>query len=176
MRLARATITPTGRERVFGEDEIIVSKTDVAGKITYANHVFLRVSGYTEADCLGAPHSMIRHPDMPRAVFKYAWDRLLAGHEVFAYVNNLACTGDNYWVLAHMTPTRGPDGSIIGFHSSRRVPDRDKIAKVLPLYDALLVEERRQADRPTGLRASYATLEGALREQQKSYDEWVWSL
>ena len=75
-----------------------------------------------------------------------------------------------------MTPTRGPDGSIIGFHSSRRVPDRDKIAKVLPLYDALLVEERRQADRPTGLRASYATLEGALREQQKSYDEWVWSL
>jgi hypothetical protein len=56
------------------------------------------------------------------------------------------------------------------------VPDRDKIAKVLPLYDALLVEERRQTDRPTGLRASYATLEGALREQQKSYDEWVWSL
>jgi PAS domain S-box-containing protein len=176
MRLARSTITPTGRERVFGEDEIIVSKTDVAGKITYANHVFLRVSGYTEADCLGAPHSMIRHPDMPRALFKYAWDRLLAGHEVFAYVNNLACTGDNYWVLAHMTPTRGPDGSIIGFHSSRRVPDRAKVSKVLPLYETLLAEERRQADRPTGLSASYAKLDEALREQQKSYDEWVWSL
>jgi len=88
---------------------------------------------------------------MPRAVFKYAWDRLLAGHEVFAYVNNLASNGDNYWVLAHMTPSRGPDGSIVGFHSSRRVPDRAKIAKVLPLYSALL-------------------------EQQKTYDEWVWSL
>jgi hypothetical protein len=113
---------------------------------------------------------------MPRALFKYAWDRLLAGHEVFAYVNNLACNGDNYWVLAHMTPSRGPDGSIIGFHSSRRVPDRAKVSKVLPLYETLLAEERRQADRPTGLSASYAKLDEALREQQKSYDEWVWSL
>ncbi len=176
MRQARSAISPTGRERVFGEDEIIVSKTDVTGKITYANHVFLRVSGYAEDDCIGAPHSMIRHPDMPRAIFKYAWDRLLGGHEVFAYVNNLASNGDNYWVLAHMTPSRGPDGSIIGFHSSRRVPDRDKIAKVLPLYDSLLAEERRQMDRPAGLSASYARLESTLREQQKTYDEWVWSL
>ena len=79
MRLSRSVLSPTGRERVFDKDEIIVSKTDVTGKITYANHVFLRVSGYSEADCIGAPHSMIRHPDMPRAVFKYAWDRLLAG-------------------------------------------------------------------------------------------------
>jgi PAS domain S-box-containing protein len=176
MRMARSAITPTGRERVFGEDEIIVSKTDVTGKITYANHVFLRVSGYAEDDCIGAPHSMIRHPDMPRSVFKSAWDRLLAGHEVFAYVNNLACNGDNYWVLAHMTPSRGADGAIVGFHSSRRVPDRDKIAKVLPLYDVLLAEERRQLDRPAGLAASSAKLDSTLREQNKTYDEWVWSL
>ncbi|MDQ8161872.1 MAG: PAS domain-containing protein [Gemmatimonadota bacterium] len=176
MRSARATTTPTGRERTFGEDEIIVSKTDVSGKITYANHVFLRVSGYTEDESLGAPHSMIRHPDMPRAIFKYAWDRLLAGHEVFAYVNNLAREGDNYWVLAHMTPTRGPDGAIIGFHSNRRVPDRAKLAKVLPLYEKLLAEERRHPDRPQGLTASTAMLAGALQDAGKTYDEWVWSL
>ena len=135
---ARSRIAPTGVERFFDTEEIIVTKTDVAGRITYANPVFLRMAGYTEAEAIGAPHSLIRHPEMPRAVFKYAWDRLLSGHEVFAYVNNLACNGDNYWVLAHMTPSRGPDGSIIGFHSSRRVPDRAKIAKVLPLYDALV--------------------------------------
>ena len=62
----RQHIRPTGRERVFGEDEIIVSKTDLRGKITYANDVFLRVSGYTEEQLLGQPHSIVRHPDMPR--------------------------------------------------------------------------------------------------------------
>ncbi|MCA9257049.1 MAG: PAS domain S-box protein, partial [Phycisphaerales bacterium] len=63
----------TGRERTFGEDEIIVSKTDVKGRITYANEVFIRVAGYTEDELLGKPHNIIRHPDMPRCVFKLLW-------------------------------------------------------------------------------------------------------
>ncbi len=176
MRSARTTTTPTGRERTFGDDEIIVSKTDVGGKITYANHVFLRVSGYSEEESVGAPHSLIRHPDMPRAVFKLAWDRLLDGHEIFAYVNNLASNGDNYWVLAHMTPTRDSAGEIVGFHSNRRVPDRAKIAKVLPLYETLLAEERRHADRAAGLSASSSILASTLQEIGKDYDEWIWSL
>ena len=60
----------TGVERFFFDDEIIVSKTDTRGVITYANEVFLRLSGYTEEELLGRPHSIIRHPDMPRCVFK----------------------------------------------------------------------------------------------------------
>lgn len=79
-------ITPTGKERFFNENELIVSKTDTGGRITYANDVFLRVAGLTENDALGAPHSLIRHPDMPRAVFKLLWDTIASGQEIFAYV------------------------------------------------------------------------------------------
>jgi PAS domain S-box-containing protein len=176
MSMSRTSIQPTGRERTFGEDEIIVSKTDLTGKITYANHVFIRVSGYSEEELIGAPHSLIRHPEMPRAVFKLLWDTLGAGHEVFAYVNNMARSGDNYWVLAHVTPSFGLDGKIVGFHSSRRVPERAKVDKVLPLYAALVAEEARYPDRRTGLDASYALLTDTLARAGVSYDEWVWSL
>src|SRR5689334_2578922 len=101
----RATRTrPTGVERTFGADEIIVTKTDPRGVITYANEVFLRVSALTEAEAAGQPHSIIRHPDMPRAVFKLLWDTLGERQEIFAYVKNLAADGAHYWVFAHVTP------------------------------------------------------------------------
>jgi PAS domain S-box-containing protein len=176
MALARTHVVPNGVERFFGDDEIIVSKTDLQGKITYANDVFIRVSGYEEAELIGAPHSLIRHPEMPRAVFKLLWDTLAGGHEIFAYVNNMARTGDNYWVLAHVTPSFDRDGAIIGYHSNRRVPDSDKVAKVKPLYAALLAAERQHADRRDGLVASVALLEGILAQAGLRYDEWVWTL
>ncbi len=176
MGISRTDIQPTGKERTFGTDEIIVSKTDLTGKITYVNHVFVRVSGYSESELTGAPHSLIRHPDMPRAVFKYLWDTLKAGREIFAYVNNMARTGDNYWVLAHITPSFGSDGAIIGYHSNRRVPDRAKIAKVLPLYGMLTAVERRGTDRATALVASTQLLASTLSDLGMTYDEWVWSL
>lgn len=168
--------TPTGVERTFREHEIIVSKTDLTGKITYANDVFLRVSGYTEDELLGQPHSLIRHPDMPRAVFKLLWDRLADGREVFAYVNNLASNGDNYWVLAHVTPSVGANGSIVGYHSNRRVPDRDAVRRISALYGQLLAEERKHADKRAGLAASGALLAQVLTDAGLSYEEFVFSL
>ena len=99
----------TGVERFFDKDEIIVSKTDLKGRMTYCNDVFLRIAGYTEQELLGQPHSIIRHPDMPRCVFKLLWDTIGAGKEIFAYVINRAKNGDHYWVLAHVTPSRDPD-------------------------------------------------------------------
>ena len=78
----------TGVERHFDEHEIIVSKTDLKGRITYANDTFLRVAGYRERDILGQPHSIIRHPDMPRCVFALLWQTIEAGREIFAYVIN----------------------------------------------------------------------------------------
>ncbi|MFN8666206.1 MAG: PAS domain-containing protein [Gemmatimonadaceae bacterium] len=176
MSIARTQVVPSGRERTFGEDEIIVSKTDLQGKITYANDVFIRVSGYDEHELLGAPHSIIRHPDMPRAVFKLLWDTLGAGREVFAYVNNMARNGDNYWVLAHVTPSFDRNGTIVGYHSNRRVPERSKLEKLQPIYAALLAAERRHADRRDGLVASVALLEATLATAGIAYDEWVWSL
>ena len=98
-------VRPTGTERTFGEDEIIVTKTDLRGVLTYANDVFLRISALTEDEAIGQPHSLIRHPDMPRAVFKLLWDTLKERKELFAYVVNLASDGAHYWVLAHVTPS-----------------------------------------------------------------------
>ena len=174
--MSRPTLTPTGRERHFDDDEIIVSKTDKKGQITYANEVFQRLSGYTEAELLGAPHNLIRHPGMPRCVFQLLWDRISEGHEVFAYVINLCKTGDHYWVLAHVTPSFDPDGEIIGYHSNRRVPDREAIDQIAPLYERLQKEETSFASPKEGLEASNRLLTEILAQAGVTYDEFVWSL
>ena len=72
----------TGREVFFKEEDVIVSKTDIKGIITYANQTFLNISGFSEEQLIGAPHSILRHPDMPRCVFKFLWDNIGAGEEV----------------------------------------------------------------------------------------------
>lgn len=167
---------PSGVERFFPEEEIIVSKTDLKGRMTYANDTFIRVSGYDEDELLGAPHSLIRHPDMPRAVFKLLWDTLGRGAEVFAYVNNLARNGDNYWVFAHVTPSRDENGAVVAYHSNRRVPERRCVHAVSGLYEQLRAEEQRFADRRDGLAASTAMLEAALAAAGKPYAEWIWTL
>ncbi len=169
-------IKPTGRESRFDEDEIIVSKTDVKGRITYANQVFARVAGYTTRELLGQPHSIIRHPDMPRCVFKLLWDTIEARQEIFAYVINMAKNGDHYWVYAYVTPTLDHAGNIVGYHSSRRKPDRDKIEKVIPLYQALLAEENRVANRKQGMNNAFDMLVGILKDSRVGYDEFVMGL
>ena len=116
-------VRPTGVERSFGADEIIVTKTDPRGILTYANEVFLRTSALTEDEAIGQPHNLIRHPDMPRAVFKLLWDTLAKREEIFAYVVNLASDGAHYWVLAHVTPSFTPEGKLAGYHSNRRLPE-----------------------------------------------------
>jgi PAS domain S-box-containing protein len=169
-------VRPTGRERTFGVDEVIVSKTDVHGVITYANDVFLRIASMSEREAIGAPHSIIRHPDMPRAVFKLLWDTIERGDEIFAYVVNLAKNGDHYWVFAHITPTFAADGSIIGYHSNRRVPERSAITALTPLYAKLKAIEDSAADRAAGLSASTAALNATLADLGIGYDEFVFSL
>ncbi len=167
---------PTGVERTFGEDEILVSKTDTKGVIRYANGVFLRVSAYPEAELLGQPHNLVRHPDMPRSIFRAMWDTIEAGDEIFAYVVNLAADGAHYWVYAHVTPTFGPREEIIGYHSNRRAPDRRALDEVVPVYDRLLAAERRQSSTPAAVEAGTAALGEILAERGQTYDEFVWNL
>ena len=172
----RREIQPSGVERFFDEDEIIVSKTDTNGLITYANDVFIRVSGWTEAELIGAPHSISRHPGMPRCVFKLLWDTIAAGSEIFAYVVNMAKNGDHYWVLAHVTPTFGPAGRITGYHSNRRTARREAVAEIEPLYRTLLAEEAKHAGKREQVEASTKVLHGVLAGLGVPYDEFVWSL
>ncbi|VAW22466.1 putative sensor (PAS) domain for methyl-accepting chemotaxis sensory transducer [hydrothermal vent metagenome] len=174
--MARAT-NLTGVERYFNENELIVSKTNLKGHLTYCNDIFLSIAGYREDECLGKPHSMIRHPDMPRAVFALLWQTLQDGREIFAYVMNRCKNGDHYWVLAHVTPSRDTSGAIIGFHSSRRVPERGILEHhIMPLYKDLLSLERRDKNRKEGLKASLEMLDGFLKEKNMEYDQFIATL
>lgn len=169
-------VTPTQVERFFGEDEIIVSKTDLKGHITYANDTFLNIAGYTEEEVLGQPHNIIRHPDMPRCVFKLLWDTIQSGEEIFAYVKNMAHNGDHYWVFAHVTPTFDQRGHIIGYHSNRRVPSREQVNLFTDIYRQLLDEEHRHGDWRSGMDAASKMLFAMIRDKGMQYDEFVLSL
>lgn len=164
------------RENTFSRDEIIVSKTDLKGRIEYANDVFCRVAEMTTNEVLGQPHSIIRHPDMPRAVFKLLWDTVANGKEIFAYVKNRAKSGAYYWVYAHVTPSFSADGKIIGYHSNRRVARQDSIQKIAAIYAELLRIEKSFSNRKDGLEASTEKLTFMLSDMGMSYDEFVWSL
>ncbi|HEY0215221.1 MAG TPA: PAS domain-containing protein [Cellulomonas sp.] len=169
-------VGPTGVERTYGPEEIIVSKTDPKGVITYANDVFVRVSGYTEDEILGRPHNLIRHPAMPRAVFQLMWDVIPTGRELFAYVVNLAADGGHYWVLAHVTPSFGPGNSIIGYHSNRRWVPPTTRRTVADLYASILAAEAKQSRTKDAIAAGTEALHAALEAAGATYDEFVWSL
>jgi PAS domain S-box-containing protein len=170
-------VSPTGKEVFFDHDDIIVSKTDLKGRITYANQTFLDVAGYTSRELQGQPHSIIRHPDMPRCVFKLLWDQLALKKEVFAYVVNMAKNGDHYWVFAHVTPSYDDAGQVIGYHSNRRVPDPDVVkSNITPLYAELKAEEERHANRKKGMHSAFASLLDLLKGKNISYDEFIFSL
>lgn len=174
--MTKYNVAPTGRESPMGEEELIVSKTDTKGRITYANEVFVRVSHFTLHELIGAPHSIVRHSDMPRAVFKLLWDTIEAKKEIFAYVLNMAKNGDHYWVLAHVTPSFDAAGNIVAYHSSRRKPDAGQIAKIKPIYDLLLAEEAKFEDRKAGMESAFAKLVGMLGDMRMTYDEFVFTI
>jgi PAS domain S-box-containing protein len=172
----QATITPTGVENKLSPDELIVSKTDLKGVITYANETFARLAVYSQEELLGQPHNIVRHPDMPRAVFRFMWDTLDAEREIFAYVINLASDGSHYWVFAHVTPTYDRHGQVVGYHSSRRAPAPKAVTAVSGLYAQLRRVETEHARPSEGLAASMSMLSSVLAERGMSYDELVWEL
>ena len=174
--MARPGALPTGRERMFGENEILVSKTDLKGRITYANSAFLGVAGFSEEEVLGQPHSMIRHPDMPRAVFRLMWATIQARQEIFAYVKNLCSDGDHYWVFAHITPSLDAAGVVTGYHSFRRWARRDAIATISSLYSRMSAIELAEGGKRDGMAASGALLTEFLERKGYSYDAFILSL
>lgn len=167
-------LNPTGIERKLDQDDIIVSKTNLKGHITYANDIFLEIADFSLSDVLEKPHSIIRNSVMPRCIFQLLWERLQAGREIFAYVVNNTKNNDGYyWVLAHVTPSRDKDGNIISYHSNRRCPTDAAISKISALYKKLLDEETRKSNRKDGQKASYALLQRILGEKGMDYDEFI---
>lgn len=155
-------------ERKMDENDFIVSKTDLKGKISYCNRIFMEMAEYSEEELLGAPHSIIRHPEMPKAVFKLLWDRIGKKEEVFAYVVNRTKNNNEYWVFANVTASLDVRGNIIGYYSVRRKPNEKALAIIKPLYAKMLEAEKRG-----GVDASAKILTDLLVEKGMGYDELI---
>lgn len=165
----------SGKEIILHETDMIVSKTDTKGIIRYANDTFCRISGFPERKLVGSPHSIVRHPSMPRTIFKYLWATVKEGKETFAYVINRTAKNDYYWVFAHVTPSYSADRTIFGFHSNRRKINRSALDYIEPLYTSLL-EIENQRDRHNAADAGLDYLQTYLKEREIEYEEFVLSL
>ena len=168
-------IVPTRHEKVMREDDFLVSRTDLKGRITYGNQIFIEYSGYSEAELLGQQHNIVRHPDMPRGVFKLLWDTLQEKKEIFAYVKNMSKDGSFYWVFANVTPSLDAQGQVEGYFSVRRKPKAQAIAVVTDLYRKMLEEERRAGPRDA-CAASVALLTSVLAQHGVSYEQFILSI
>lgn len=168
-------IEPVDRERVLREEDFIVSKTDAKGRITYANRIFMDIAGYAEHELLGVQHNIVRHPDMPRSVFKLMWETLQSGHEFFGYVKNMASDGSFYWTFANVTPTRDRRGNIVGYYSVRRKPRAQALAAIAPVYAQMLASEREAGPR-AAIDVSRRILEALYLDRGTSYEEFALAL
>lgn len=131
----------TDIEVPFPDGHLIVSRTDLGGIITHANDAFVLMSGYDRAELIGAPHHILRHPDMPKVAFKGLWDDIEAGKKWHGYVKNLRKDGAYYWVYATAVPNVR-NGQIVGYTSVRRKPSRTRINELIPLYAQWLAQEQ----------------------------------
>ncbi len=158
-------------EKVMGDNDFIVSKTDTKGFITYCNQIFMDMCMYSQDELIGANHNLIRHPDMPRIAFKLCWELIQNKQEFFGFVKNLRKDGGYYWVFANITASVDINGRIIGYYSVRRKPSRKGIEAVIPLYKQLVDTEQRG-----GMKASEALLNDFLKNNGTTYDELVTTL
>jgi len=133
---------PTNNEIVVKAVDIVVSKADKEGDIEYANPIFYKLSGYSKKELTFSPHSILRHPDMPKVIFKYLWSQLKEGKEVHAFVKNLTKNGSFYWVFAYVRPAFNPDGSLRNYVSTRKTMSENARQTIEPLYVTLLEVEK----------------------------------
>jgi aerotaxis receptor len=138
-------------------DAPLVSRTDPAGRITFANHVFVNVSGFTEEELLGAPHNIVRHPHMPAQAFANLWATIKSGRPWDGLVKNRTKTGNYYWVRANVTPVIEND-QVTGYISIRSKPTREAVAAAEQAYSAL----RNGTAKGIGLRDGELVADGLL--------------
>lgn len=156
------------------EHDFIVSKTDPKGKISYCNEMFIRFSGYQEAELIDQPHNIIRHPDMPRSVYRFMWETLQLKQEFFGIVKNLCKNGAYYWTFANVTPSF-QDNQLIGYYSVRRQPSRKIVETIKPIYQQMIAEEAKYSSSKEAMDASFEILNNVIAEQGQSYNEFIYT-
>ena len=154
--------------KTMQKNDFIVSKTDLTGKITYVNQIFMDMAEYTEDELLGKPHSIIRHEDMPKAAFKLLWQVIQNGDEIFAFVINKTKKGNDYWVYANITPSFDENGKIIAYYSVRRAPNPKALDIIKPLYAQMI-----SAEKSGGVDAGTKILTDLLHEKGVGYNELI---
>ncbi|MBT2801038.1 PAS domain S-box protein [Halomonas sp. ISL-56] len=145
----------TQREYVLSEEAVLISRSDLKGNVTYANPTFVEVSGYSREELIGAPHNLLRHPDMPEAAYADFWKTIQAGVTWQGVVKNRRKNGDHYWVHATVAPLR--DGErIVGYTSVRRKAAGKTVARAEKIYADI---------REKGKSRHYSLAHGTLRRK-----------
>ena len=155
-------------EIIFSKKKFIVSKTDIEGNILFVNQSFCDITGYEYDELIGEPHSVVRHPDMPKAIFYMIWKSLLAGMEISAIIKNVAKSGKYYWVIADFSMQRNNHGKLETFTSFKRYAPAYVSDSIQELYDAMNYSERKR-----GLEGSLGYLETFLEEKELNYNEYL---
>lgn len=153
------------------ENDFIVSKTNTKGHLTYCNKIFMDIAEYKEEELLGKPHNILRHPDMPKAIFKYLWEEISKKREVFAFVLNKTRNGNEYWVYANITATLDHNGNIIDYYSIRRKANQNAIDIIVPLYKRMNDIEKKE-----GITASLKVLTDISKEKGVDLNEFIISI
>ncbi len=154
-------VRPVPGEHPVRTDELFFSTTNLKGIIQSGNEVFFRISGYPREDLIGSPHNMVRHPDMPRNVFKLLWDTLQSGRPLAAYVKNISKDGKAYWVLASVFPVI-VDGEPLKFVSVRTRPLSPVFNRIPGLYESVRAAENASAGGRDGLEKGQEVLQAEL--------------
>lgn len=166
----------SSQEIKLDDEEFIVSKTDTSGRIIYANRVFMEISGYAESELLGVQQNIVRHPDMPRGVYRLLWNTIESGNEFFGFVKNLCVDGRYYWVFANVTADFDSNGRHSGYLSVRRNPSQHSINTIIPIYNEMLNIEKNASSRKTAPDESIAYLEQKMKEMEIDYQAYVLGL
>jgi len=154
-------------------EEFIVSKTDLRGNIVYANRIFMEIALYKESELLNVNHNIIRHPDMPKGVFKFLWQTIKKEQEFFGFVKNLRRDGRYYWVFANVTPEYDRKGKLSGYLSVRRCPPQSAIKTVEPIYQKMIEIEKRAPSAKVAEEQSIAYLQQQLESLGVGYQDLV---
>ncbi|MEA1983670.1 MAG: PAS domain-containing protein [Campylobacterota bacterium] len=161
--------TPNNNEIKLDSKRYIVSKTDAKGIIEYGNDYFVEISGYSDAELIGQPHSILRHPDMPKVIFKMMWERISAANNIMAVVKNLSKDGSYYWVVTEFEPkVDSITNEVISYTAFRKAVSQKAIDTMEPIYKKLL-----DIEKDAGVDASEKYLRGFLEDKHKTYDQFI---
>jgi PAS domain S-box-containing protein len=157
------------KEVKLDKKRYIVSKTDTRGIITYSNDYFSEIAGYTEEELIGQPHSIVRHPDMPKVAFKLMWETIKQNKNFIAVVKNLTKDGSYYWVVTDFeSKIDSTTKQIISHTAFRKAAPRKAIAAIEPIYAKLL-----ELEKEGGMEASEKFLHDYLKQNNITYDDFI---